>query len=381
VIRIHATIFAALLLAPCVALCADNAPTSSDLSARRSASDARAILDRTAKAHPATVFIQTRPSRHIDASMVFAVGAPKLSADEWLLYMPQPPETAGQRNISFKAAPEVKKIAEPSGLKQPLLLWQIPAVEDKKHLIAVNITYSADLLAHKLVPLREGQQPADLQPLSAEERSTYSAATDLLDWAAPQFQEWLTTNKLRPAETETDLDLARRIFLHLKEHSDFEFKQDIERHVSRTCRTMKSDCGGLTALYVAALRANAIPARQLVGRWAQSAKKGEQLYGKPWQKEHIKAEFYAAGIGWVPVDVSVAVDFDKKPGSLEHFGNDPGDFLEFHFDADVMLDVPKIGRRSIRFMQEPAYFFLGRGSLDGDVKQSDWIVESTRPRR
>ena len=96
-----------------------------------------------------------------------------------------------------------------------------------------------------------------------------------------------------------------------------------------------------------------------------SAKKSEQLYGKPWQKEHIKAELYADGIGWVPVDVSVAVDYDKKPGSLEHFGNDPGDFLIFHFDADISLDVPKIGRRSIRFMQEPAFSSSGEAPSRG----------------
>jgi transglutaminase-like putative cysteine protease len=137
----------------------------------------------------------------------------------------------------------------------------------------------------------------------------------------------------------------------------------------------------LTALYVAALRANGIPARQLVGRWAQSAKKNEMLYGKPWQQEHIKSEFYAGGIGWVPVDVSVAVDYDKKPGSLKHFGDDPGNFLTFHFDADLMLDVPVVGKKPIRFMQEPAYFFEGRGSLEGAVIQSDWVVEGTRGRR
>ena len=83
----------------------------------------------------------------------------------------------------------------------------------------------------------------------------------------------------------------------------------------------------------------------------------------------------------MPVDVSVAVDYDKKPGSLQHFGQDPGNFLTFHYDADITLNVPQQGQKSIRFMQEPAYFFQGRGSLEGEVKQSDWIVETARGRR
>lgn len=359
-------IFGVIIFLSCAAAVAE----TDEARGQRAAGEAREVLDRNLKAHPRALMIQSRPSRHVEGSMVFAVGASKMAAEEWLLYMPLPPETLGQKNVSFKAAPEVKKANEAGGLKQALLMWDIPAGKANRNMVAVNITYSADLLAHKLVA-GKGEAVA----LGDEERAVYTAATPMLDWTAGAFQEFLGANKLRPGEGETDLDLARRIFLHLKEHSNFEFKEGIERRVSRTCSTMKTDCGGLTALYVAALRANGIAARQLVGRWAMSAKKGETLYGQPWQQEHIKAEFYAAGIGWVPVDVSVAVDYDKKPASLKHFGDDPGNFLAFHFDADLAIEVPKLGRRTAVFLQEPAVFFLGRGSLEGEVKQSDWIVQ------
>ncbi len=365
------------ILTAFVLLLALSLPAHAQTPAARAATEARTLLDRNLKAHPPALQLESRPARHINASMVFAIGGSKLAADQWFLYMPLPPETAAQTHITYKATPEVSKTAEPTGLKQPLLLWQIQAAQNQKNMVAVNITYSADLLSHKLVP----GPPAEIPALPDDQRTLYTAATTMLDWSAPPFQDWLAKNTLRPAANETDLDLARRIFLHLKEHSNFEFKDGIERRVSRTCATMKTDCGGLTALYVAALRANSIPARQLVGRWAQSAKKDEKLYGKPWQQEHIKAEFYADKIGWIPVDVSVAVDYDKKPGSLQHFGQDPGNFLTFHYDADITLNVPQQGQKSIRFMQEPAYFFQGRGSLEGEVKQSDWIVETARGRR
>ena len=38
------------------------------------------------------------------------------------------------------------------------------------------------------------------------------------------------------------------------------------------------------------------------------------------------AEFFADGVGWVPVDPS-----------LGHFGGDAGNFLTFHVDPDVTL--------------------------------------------
>ena len=82
----------------------------------------------------------------------------------------------------------------------------------------------------------DGQSAVDVRALSSQERSIFTSATDLLDWTAGPFQEWLGANKLRPAQTETDLDLARRIFVHLKEQANFEFKEDVERRVCAVVR-------------------------------------------------------------------------------------------------------------------------------------------------
>ena len=41
-------------------------------------------------------------------------------------------------------------------------------------------------------------------------------------------------------------------------------------------------------------------------------------------QEHIKAEFYAQGVGWVPVDLSSAVLHDTSDAKLRYFGNDAG---------------------------------------------------------
>jgi hypothetical protein len=353
------------------------AETPAESAARAS----RELLDRNARAHPPDSILRARPSQRIKATLVYATGGPKLNVERWVLFAPLPPELPGQRGISYEAKPEVTKTAEPAGLRQSLLVWDIPGTDASRKVIGVNIAWSAELLSRSLSPLRAGETAPEVPPLPAEQRAAFTASNTLIDFHLPAFQEWLAQSQLRPAGEETDLDFARRLFLHLKEKTAFEFTEDVDRRASRVCKSMKSDCAGLTALYVAALRANGIPARQLVGRWALSAKKDEQLYGKPWQQEHVKTEFFAVGIGWVPVDISAAVDFDKIPGSLDRFGNDRGDFLAFHIDAELTLDVPKLGRRTVQFLQEPAVFCLGPGKFDGQIRRAEWVVEHGRAGR
>jgi hypothetical protein len=47
-------------------------------------------------------------------------------------------------------------------------------------------------------------------------------------------------------------------------------------------------------VYVSALRANGIPARTLVGRWARSAEGTGQLDGQAWYQTHVKTEFFVS---------------------------------------------------------------------------------------
>src|SRR4051812_34661976 len=85
--------------------------TQAETPAARASTEARTLLDRNLKAHPPALQLESRPARHINASMVFAIGASKIAADQWFLYMSLPPETAGQSHITYKATPEVTKTA------------------------------------------------------------------------------------------------------------------------------------------------------------------------------------------------------------------------------------------------------------------------------
>ena len=87
----------------------------------------------------------------------------------------------------------------------------------------------------------------------------------------------------------------------------------------------------------------------------------------------MKAEFFAEGIGWVPVDVTRAQD-DGSPGRMHYFGYDPGDFLVQHVDYDVVVEPPRFGRQHLVHLQNPAYWATGGGSWDGQTTHEDWQV-------
>jgi len=59
------------------------------------------------------------------------------------------------------------------------------------------------------------------------------------------------------------------------------------------------ECGDYTALFCALLRAVGVPARPVVGYWAESG-----------QPTHVWAEFYLPSYGWVPTDPSIGDEGD-----------------------------------------------------------------------
>jgi hypothetical protein len=127
-------------------------------------------------------------------------------------------------------------------------------------------------------------------------------------------------------------------------------------------------------LFVAALRANEVPARTLWGRWA---KPQEGDYGQ-W---HVKAEFFAEGIGWVPVEMAGAlawsgVDLDDL------FGRDEGDFITLHIDTDLLVETHRFGKQPIGWRQGVLYWVSGLGELSDFRESEHWNVrwaERLRP--
>ena len=78
----------------------------------------------------------------------------------------------------------------------------------------------------------------------------------------------------------------------------------------------------------------------------------------------------------MPVDLSSAVELDKRPEGLRYFGHDPGDFLTVHVDYDLEADSVLFGVEKLRLVQSVHYYYKGEGKTAGVEIRRNWLVET-----
>jgi len=314
--------------------------------------------------------IQTSSAGDIEATFTYSVQAPKLRAREWVLFFARPTDLPSQSNVQSQVEPLARATEELTALARPIWEVRIPArnAELEKE-VAVRVTYQATLHARRLVLLAAGDKEPPVAPLSEKERETCLSASTHCDFRSDAFADWLKSQRLQRGNQESDLDFARRTLQAVRKTCTYKANPGIHA-ASAVCQARHSDCGGLSAVFVSALRANSIPARCLVGRWAQSATADAPQY-------HVKAEFYGEGVGWVPVEVSGAVSDQRRPGVEPYFGNDRGDFFTMHTDWDLTVDTIHFGKKPVSLLQIAAYWVTGAGNLEQSSTKEDWQVRKT----
>jgi hypothetical protein len=301
-------------------------------------------------------------AKRVHDELTFEFAAPKLRADDWDVFVPQLPELAGQVAVSSTLFPAGRKGRELSDLGRPLLFTRVPVQGVRwRQGLTVRVVYEATLFQRRLDRRTfESIPPTAVSPPGPKERRSALAGGHQFNFSTPAFQEWLGSHGLRRAPEEEDVDLARRVFVVIKSSYQLGAGAPEAWMASRVCKASKSDDGGLAILFVSALRANAIPARVLSGRWAFPSETGARAAEEP----HIKSEFFAEGVGWVPVDIGSALRLDKKGDGLTYFGTDEADFLTMHIDTDFDLDTTHFGRKTVTWLQAPSFWVSGSGSLD-----------------
>jgi len=322
-------------------------------------------------ADPATPWrMESKPGRQIEAVATVTVTCPGFRADKWTTLVAVAPDLPSQQNVSTMVAPEGRRDRESSAYQRPIFWVEEEARTGKERkTFQYTVTYRATLQQRKLVPSSESTEDAEVETLSRAEKELYVEPTEFYDFKTPEFQRWLKKHRLdaRLGENESDVDFARRAFTAIWEDHKYN-ATDASNVASVVCRTGKSHCGGLASVFVAAMRANGIPARWLLGNWANSASPPDTPY-------HVMSEFYADGIGWVPADPSAAVAHfanDRQVMLERCFGVDDGNFLttqvdhglEFYSDTSGKLTMPW------PFSATP----IGRGDLSKWRTEFDWKV-------
>ncbi len=238
----------------------------------------------------------------------------------------------------------------------------------------VRLEYRATLSGRELVAREQGRSYAAPERLSAAQREPFLAANQLCDFQTPDFERLVAQHSLARRSDEGEVAYARRVFLALKHRLHYEYHSTMDRRATQVARTWSTDCAGMSVLFTTVMRAHAVPARVLAGRWARSSKPGAIVGDVQYYQQHVKAEFYADQLGWVPVDLSSAVEHDHSPVGLQYFGRDQGDFLTIHLDPLVQIDTLHFGRQTFNWLQGVHYYASGKGTLRNKTIDEQWHV-------
>jgi len=265
--------------------------------------------------------IRITASTKVRATVKSAYRFPNVIAQEWWVAYALPPEfpaqpaARGRIRINEALAAEPGKIADESTMRQPLttMHW-FPDSVDGGRMFTVEATYDVTISRRALEP---GEPAVPVPSLTRAERSVFLAPSSHFDFMSPKFRAWLGRQDLKRKPGERDLDFAHRAMEAMVSTHTYRFELRSDRSATAVCAAGWSDCGGLATVYVSILRANGIPARCLSGRNL-----------KP-DGPHVRLDFYAEGVGWVPGDPSRAI---AARSADEGFGNEPTDMVIMHFD-------------------------------------------------
>jgi transglutaminase-like putative cysteine protease len=191
-------------------------------------------------------------------------------------------------------------------------------------------------------------------------KSNAAPEGDLSRWLKPdrlvpidgQIHTW-AHDVVEAAHAQTDLEMARAIYNHVVSTVKYDKsgKGWGRGDIYYACDARRGNCTDFHAIFIGYARAMGIPARFAIGFPLPGERGAGKIAGY-----HCWAEFYAKGIGWVPVDASEAA---KNPAKREYFfGAHDENRVELSKGRDVVLTPRQQG--------EPLnYFVYPYAEVDG----------------
>ena len=310
-------------------------------------------------------YIESKRTVFFNATLRSEYKLPSIGEGTLTVFAPKPPDTDSQVISSSKLT--VNGLGAPEGAERnqsrQMLGVRLESTQLRgKKQIDVRTEYRGKLYSREL---KEGNRNSEVAELTNDSKRLYTSKTETMNWGNPIFMDWLSSSGLIRKGAETDIEFARRSYLYIVRNGKYggDTNSYRSRRPSEVCKTISNDCGGLALLFVASMRANQIPARSLFGRWAMNQ---DGDYGQ----FHVIAEFYASGVGWVPVDISSAI-LHSPSAPEEHFGRDSGRFIVFHIDTDIT----PIENFTHGWAQYPIIHWNGSGDMWKNFSESSsWKV-------
>jgi transglutaminase-like putative cysteine protease len=211
--------------------------------------------------------------------------------------------------------------------------------------------------------------PVGGERLSASDIAFYTAPTESL----PTDGIVRKTAREAVGNARTEIDKARAIYEWIVDNTFRDPKTrgcglgDIKALLESG--NLGGKCADLNALYVGMARAVGIPARDVYGLRVVPSQYGYKSLGAGSEivtkAQHCRAEFFARGYGWIPVDPADVrkVVLEEPPGNLavndvkvlrmrkQLFGSWEMNWLAFNNGGDITL--PNSGGRKVSFLMYP----------------------------
>lgn len=321
--------------------------------------------------------MQKAPAKSYTGTLRFKVEGPSVEALQWVVFNPAPPDTDFQQfkgmTISIDKSKESGQYVKEQSPEHRYIFRSLVSANESSLInkLSMRTTYSLAIAPGQLA---SGVSAVTVAPLSDRQQALYTAASETINYRSADFQNWISSKGLVKRVNEGDMDFAWRAFAAIRRQFDYNYDREQDRHISKLCSASATDCGGVSWMLVGVLRANGIPARSVVGRWLKndpSPDNSENGYGQV----HVKSEFFAKNVGWVPVEMSGAIS-DKFGDPLAYFGRFNGDFVVFHIDSDLVFDSLWFGLSNVRNFQSPMFWVTGKGNLNGHSTETSWQTKS-----
>ncbi len=251
--------------------------------------------------------------------------------------------------------------------KQARMLW---TKWDKS---ATNHSVKVSILVSTFNRHLEMASPSPALKLSREDQRFWTRSTKYLPTdgiVKTKSQEALANT---PANA-TDVEKAKAIYNWVVDntHRDPKTRGCGQGDVKLMLETnnLGGKCADINAVFVALARSAGIPARDVYGIRIADSARGYKSLGKSGditKAQHCRAEFYANGYGWVPVDPAdvrkvileetggLAVSDPKVLAIREYlFGNWEMNWMAYNYDHDIALPGSKLGSKGdIPFLMYP----------------------------
>jgi transglutaminase-like putative cysteine protease len=258
-----------------------------------------------------------------------------------------------ERHFSFQYRASVPSTAAGTSFR----LWvPIPHDDDSQRIANLRIESSApyrlgtDELGNQFLNIESSAPPSitvkfdcvrkeHLRPVATSNGAALLSPADRARWLAPDrmvpldetIRKW-AGEVVAAAHAHTDLEMARAIYDHVVATVKYDKtgKGWGRGDIYYACDARRGNCTDFHAIFIGYARAMGIPARFAIGFPIPSERGEGSIAGY-----HCWAEFYAQGIGWIPIDASEA---GKNPAMREYFfGAHDENRVEFTRGRDLKL--------------------------------------------